>query len=240
MNKKFLRGTAAAALTAYIAMAAPAGAQEIQSGFYFGGHLGGGEADFDGQFQRPDLLVDPDQLDVDGLAGGIHAGYNHITGINVGELGNILIGIEGDITFTDWEDTANSPPTSTTAGIRGVVDLLASVRGRLGITRDNWLFYITGGVAFADAHAKAHYDGAVEKNNHNAVGGVFGGGIEVALTDMISLRGEGLYYFFNNRNSIAPGSNPGLAGDFTRLDGAYVIRGGVSISLDALLGRMGP
>lgn len=240
MNQKLLQGTAAVALTAYMVMAVPASAQEIQSGFYFGGHIGGGAADLDGQFQRPGLMIDPDQLDLNGLAVGFHAGYNHITGLDAGGLGTILIGIEGDVTFTDWKDTANSPAALTTAGIRGVVDLLASVRARLGVTDENWLFYITGGVAFADAHAKAHYSGSIDKDELNDIGGVVGAGIEVALTDTISLRGEGLYYFFNESQSInsTPGSTPGLAGDFTRLDDAYVIRGGLSISLNGLLGGM--
>lgn len=236
MNKRLLQGVAAAALTATMALSAPASAQ-IQSGFYFGGHLGGGEADFDGILDQSGLL-DFGSLDIDGFAGGIHFGYNHIFDSSVGGLGNLLLGVEGDITFTNWSDTANVGTGLTTQGIRGVVDSIGSIRARLGITHDAWLLYFTGGIAFVDAHAKAHYSGTVDKVSLNDVGGVIGAGLEFALTEMISLRFEGLYYFFNEDETFT--NPPGSVFSNAELDDIYVIRGGLSISLDQLFGRMGP
>lgn len=239
MNKKLLQGVAAVALTACVTLGTPAAAQEISSGFYFGAHFGGGAADFDGQFQRPTLLVDPDDIAAQGALAGFHGGYNYLTGMNMGGLGQLLVGLEGDISFTDFEDSVNSPPALTTAGVRGVVDLLASVRARLGVANEDLLVYLTGGIAFANAHTKAHYSGSVDKDELNSIGGVVGAGVEFALTDMVSFRVEGLYYIFDEKESInsTPGSTPGLAGDYTQLDGVYTVRAGVSISLDQLMGR---
>ena len=240
MNKGLLQGAAVAALAACMTVGSPAGAQEIGSGFYFGAHFGGGGADFDGQFQRPTLLVDPDDIAAHGGLAGFHGGYNYLTGMEMGGLGQLLVGLEGDVSFTDFEDSVNSPPALTTAGVRGVVDLLASVRARIGVANEDVLVYLTGGVAFANAHTKAHYSNTVDKDELNSVGGVFGGGVEFALTDMVSFRVEGLYYIFDDKESInsTPGSTPGLAGDFTKLDGIYTVRAGVSISLDQLMGRV--
>ena len=240
MNKRLFQGAAVAALTACMTIGSPAAAQEISSGFYFGAHFGGGGADFDGQFQRPTLFTDPDDIAAHGALAGFHGGYNHLTGMNMGGLGQLMVGLEGGVSFTDFEDSVNAPPALTTAGVRGVVDLLASVRARIGVANDDVLVYLTGGVAFANAHTKAHYGGTVDKDELNSVGGVVGGGVEYALTDMVSLRFEGLYYIFDEKDSInsTPGSSPGLAGDYTRLDGVYVVRAGVSISLDQLMGRV--
>ena len=67
-------------------------------------------------------------------------------------------------------------------------------------------------------------------------GGVVGGGAEWALSELISIRGEILYYIFDDRentSTLTPVSTPG---DFAEFEDAYVVRAGVSIKLDQLFG----
>jgi opacity protein-like surface antigen len=240
MRRGLLRGAAAAALTVYMAMGATAGAQGPHAGFYIGGHVGGGEADYDGAFlnDRPDIGLDPDDLDLGGFAGGFHLGYNFLTGMPMSEFGVLMLGVEGDATFMNWRDVIRGPSNLTTAGIKGDVDLLASVRGRLGVVSGPWLVFVTGGVAFSDAFFAGDYDGDYDKFSLGDVGGVVGGGVEYAFSEMVSVRLEGLYYIFDDKKS--PDDPPGTDGDYTRFDNAYVIRGGLSISLGQLFGYAGP
>lgn len=229
-TNKLLQGTAVATLLVCLAGGIPAHAQGGQfDGFYVGGHAGYGEANYDGKFQRTEFFLNPNQLDLNGFAGGIHVGYNHLMPDAMGAGNTILFGIEADITFPLWSDRKTGPTFLTTAFIAGDVDLLASVRGRLGVATDDMLFYATAGVAFVDADFEAHYGGTTQTIGLGAVGGVFGGGVEFAVNDMWSVRGEGLYYIFDKQKSIGPAV--GLAGDHVEFDDAFVIRAGLSFNL---------
>jgi hypothetical protein len=99
-------------------------------------------------------------LKPDGLVGGAQFGYNW-------QADSLVFGIEGDISFTDWGQ--RTTVFDTDAGdlggpdvdnfafgtVSADVDFLASVRGRLGFAFDSLLIYGTGGVAWADAQARA-------------------------------------------------------------------------------------
>lgn len=76
-----------------------------------------------------------------GFIGGGHAGYNH-------QLGNIVFGIEGDIEAAHIDGMSTVDGFGATRFYNVTADMLASVRGRLGWTANNWLIYGTGGVAF--------------------------------------------------------------------------------------------
>ena len=63
-----------------------------------------------------------------------------------------------------------------------------------------------------------------------------GGGIEFAGFDFANIRIEGLYYIFDDRKNTATLSPTSEPGDFVRFKDAFVVRAGVSIALNQLLG----
>lgn len=227
--KVLLGGAAAVALFATVggkAMAAdytPAPVVQGYSwtGFYIGGHAGYGEATFEGTFDGAAPVQHFDDLDLNGFVGGGHAGYNwQLDGF--GGLGTgLVLGIEGDVSFVDWDDSENNCCSDS---IDGDVDLLASIRGRLGIAFDRVLVYGTGGVAFTDASFEAHGTFFDDSDDFNDVGGVVGGGVEYAVWDNVSVGAEGLFYFFDDDQGAAT------------FDEAWVVRGRVSIQLGDLFG----
>lgn len=99
------------------------------------------------------------------FAGGGHLGYNW-------QLSDrFLVGLEGDLDYLDDDDT----------------EYLATIRGRLGLTRGPMLAYLTGGAAFIEFD-----DGSPDP------GYVVGGGLEYKLRDNWSIGGEALYYGFED------------------------------------------
>jgi outer membrane immunogenic protein len=109
------------------------------SGWYWGGQIGGiwGDVDQDnisaGNFTS---------YNMSGVIGGLHIGRNW-------QFGNPwLFGIEADVNLTSLK--------GDDGGFGGLVDELkgraeGSLRARLGIVRNNWLFYATGGLAWLNA-----------------------------------------------------------------------------------------
>ena len=137
------------------------------------------------------------------VTGGGQAGYNW-------QLDNFVLGVEGDI-------RGGGPSTSTTIGalpagfpnfvsgdnFKTSSDWNASIRGRIGYAWDRFLFYGTGGVAFANANLKAAYaprtiagvavPGGSASDSTTLIGPTVGGGIEYAVTPNISVSGEYRY-----------------------------------------------
>jgi outer membrane immunogenic protein len=196
------------------------------SGFYFGAHVGYGEAYMDGELDTSggnDDILDAGALNLNDVVGGVHLGYN-------AELGSVIVGVEGDFTWVGLEDHFDSDSGNTDDHIDGQVDFLASIRARLGLAMDDMLIYATGGVAFTEA--KIDVD---QHNNHdtakfNDIGGVVGGGLELKVADNVSVRGEGLYYFFGDDQDVSD-FHSGEPGDEYEFEDAFVLRVGTSFHL---------
>lgn len=135
----------------------------LWQGAYIGGHIGG---------TFGEIEVDGDSLDVDGIVGGVHLGYNI-------QNGNAVFGIEGDFSFTgaEIEDTDVEQ------------DYLASIRGRLGYAMNNTLLYATAGIAWTQF--------SLDDEEETLTGYVIGAGAEYKYSKKISLRGEVLHYGFD-------------------------------------------
>jgi outer membrane immunogenic protein len=229
MKKILMAGTAAVAILLATGAAQAADivpepvAMTDWSGFYIGGHVGYGWANMSGCYDCNDSssALFASDLDLEGILGGVHAGYNWQTD-------SLVFGIEGDVSFTDMNDSGVAENDSTDTQ-SGDVDLLASVRARLGVAFDDVLLYATGGIAFPDAEWE--YDEIDSGTNGNAefgeIGGVVGGGAEYAVSDAIRLRAEGLYYFFDEAESIED-IGGAQTGEEIEFDDVFVIRGGVS------------
>ena len=266
MNKSVVAAAAALAI-AGSAMTIPASAADLEflppppppaplistwEGFYFGGHVGYGEAEVKTRTDV-DIFLDGGALDdfgifsgtlkPDGLVGGAQFGYNW-------QADSLVFGIEGDISFTDWGQRATV--FDTDAGdlggpdvdnfafgtVSADVDFLASVRGRLGFAFDSLLIYGTGGVAWADAQARARvvaFDDGIPlqgtltgKRSLNDFGIVAGGGAAwMVIPQTFSLGVEGLFYFFDKKRTLINAAHPDV--DFNahvtaKLQDAWVVR----------------
>jgi outer membrane immunogenic protein len=113
------------------------------------------------------------------------------------------------------------------------VDYLASIRARAGYAMDDILVYATGGVAFTEAKIDGEQHGFSDDAKFNDVGGVAGGGLEWAASDMLSLRAEGLYYFFGDKQDISDWHSANDDDEF-EFEDAFVLRLGASIHLGGL------
>jgi outer membrane immunogenic protein len=164
-----------------------------------------------------------------GFIGGGQAGYNWQTGA-------FVLGVE-----TDFDGTTNSKSFSNVGApfagavpaalagdfltVNGKASLswLGTTRGRVGFvaTPDNrLLIYATGGVAYgggsANFSAFDHTTGAFWGGNPSSsrVGWTIGGGVEYAITNNITIKGEYLYADLGSSSftSIGTGLVPALAG----------------------------
>jgi outer membrane immunogenic protein len=112
----------------------------------------------------------------------------------------------------------------TNSSFQTRLDWLATVRGRAGFTFGRALLFATGGVAFGEVENRitvgmpnppaffppTHmpYAPAPWLKRDTEWGWVVGGGIEYAVTDNISLKGEYLYYDLGKRTVRA--SDPSI------------------------------
>jgi outer membrane immunogenic protein len=164
---------------------------------------------------------------------GAHAGYNY-------QFGSIVAGVEGDVEWSGLRETGGYAIGGVAVPLnshRTKVDWQGSVRGRLGFAIDRALIYATGGVAFADMNYRV-FDGAglvgtpgnTYSHSSTRVGWTLGGGLEYALTNNITMRGEYRYTRFNSQTGTFPaaGAAPALAfNDRARTD-IHTLRAGIS------------
>ncbi len=116
-----------------------------------------------------------------GLVGGT-LGYNY-------QIGQAVVGLEGDIDWADINGTTTALPFCA-LGCKTNDTWLSTVRGRLGYAADRFMPYITGGAAFGDI--KASGPGLAGGSATNA-GWTVGGGIEAAIAGHWTAKAEYLY-----------------------------------------------
>jgi outer membrane immunogenic protein len=115
------------------------------------------------------------------------------------------------------------------------INLLGSLRARLGYAEDRTLFYVTGGLAFADTR-HAWNDGGSEDFNMPSksvdlnFGWVVGAGIEHAWTDNWLVRLEGFYYDLGSKDRTV--SDEDETDEFEVKQDIWVGRVGISYKFD--------
>jgi outer membrane immunogenic protein len=123
--------------------------------------------------------------DPEGGFGGGQIGYNW-------QRDRIVFGFEGDIQGGDINGSAFNTSNGDIA--HSNIDWFSTVRGRLGFASGPWLFYGTGGVAFADVDNHIHFSsGGGDRNSGIDTGYAAGGGIEWAFAPNWSAKAEYLY-----------------------------------------------
>lgn len=202
------------------------------SGFFIGAHVGYGGANVSGQYDIDDVNfvgetfvnddAGPFDLDAEGFLGGGQIGYNW-------QSGSFVLGIEGDVTYTDWSDSLTNDDDEQ---VSVKTDFVGTLRGRAGYAMDNLLLYGTAGVALTDTKFTADDDvfnpGDSGSVKFNDLGIVVGGGAEYALNEDWSIKAEALYFIFNDKKDTGELTSDSELGDYAELDDAWMVRVGVN------------
>lgn len=178
----------------------------LWTGLYTGLHAGYGW----GTSRQTDALgVTTGNYDTDGFIGGGTLGYNF-------QSGQIVWGLETDISYSDINGTGFSGPFAYTSSI----DWLWTVRGRVGVDMNGWMPYITGGFAMADVEATS-LDGAFGRSD-TKTGWTIGGGLEVKMDRNWSFKAE---YLYVDLGSVRVATPTPIKADF---DETHIVRAGIN------------
>lgn len=162
------------------------------SGFYYGinagyawgtsSHVGGGANSGD--------------FDADGwlLGGTIGANWQN---------GPWVFGVEGDLA---WANADGRGGSAAACGIACSTELnwFGTARVRAGYAVDTYLFYVTGGAAFADVDASQPGGGGGDTR----IGWTVGGGVEAAISPNWTAKLEYLYADLGDKNTYSVGATP--------------------------------
>jgi opacity protein-like surface antigen len=213
MNRSALIIASIACLTV---TAAPAGAGDVAgsrhvaaaksaynwTGFYAGVHAGYGLGNTD--FGNSDFGA----LDIQGKGGigGIQLGYNQ-------QVGNILFGIEGDFSFAGVKGERSITNAPVTITQNSKIKWLSTLTGRAGLTNGPWLTYAKAGLAWAKLDygylvtVTAPAETMAMSTSEKRSGWIVGAGVEYALANQWSVRGEYNFINFADRSFIATGAD---------------------------------
>jgi outer membrane immunogenic protein len=149
------------------------------SGFYLG--INGGWEHGRSHFDFDSLGANTGHFGADGWQVGGTAGFNY-------QIGQVVLGIESDIDWSNLSGSAPCPITGLTCQTQN--NWLSTGRGRIGYAIDRFLPYITGGVAVGDINANVPGIGSATTTN---VGWTVGGGLEYAISKNWSTKVEYLH-----------------------------------------------
>jgi high affinity Mn2+ porin len=195
----------------------PASSSSGWSGFYigaYGGVAGGHAAWSAAQPSGPtnlssslDLFHAYDLRDGSGSQfGGLTAGFNFL------RAAPILVGIEGDVSFTA-EPAVNAALSSTS-------EVFGTARGRIGYASRHALYYATGGLAWThDRLTRTNTSGSAddplpETVTDGRIGWAVGGGVEAPVAAGWTARAEYLYAPFRTADVAFP-LGPELTSDLS-------------------------
>jgi outer membrane immunogenic protein len=166
------------------------------TGFYLGGNIGSGIGRDRTAFSLTAVGTSTELFDLspDGFNGGIQAGYNW-------QSANWLFGLEADIQASSQRDNRACiqlcNPTVAPASFAAYdarLPWFGTVRGRVGYSVGQTLFYATGGYAYGSVKTKISTLFAGTATNvelSNIRGGwTVGGGIETPFTFLVSVLGN--------------------------------------------------
>jgi len=164
------------------------------TGLYLGANAGWTFGNADDTYDVGTPAATTFGINADGFSGGLHGGYNIQTG-------NLVVGIEGDFSWTDADGTkfcSNAVCLGT--GTRPTLEInsIWSVRGRIGYAAGPTLWFATAGLAYADVDVRDPVQGGSDGKTHR--GFIVGGGLERAINPNLRLRAEYLYANFEDKD----------------------------------------
>ena len=177
------------------------------SGFYAGVNAGYGCCGDDdvGIKRNGAFLGSPGNLEIDGFFGGGQIGYNL-------QSDQFVYGIEADAQLSGLEDSFDNGSLNLfSVDATSKVDAFGTVRGRLGIAQDNWLFYGTGGVAWGttdyDVSGTSFLTSFRVRGNDTLWGYAVGAGVEYAVDEDWSVKFEYQYVNLGRETLSAVGAD---------------------------------
>ena len=217
------------------------------SGLYIGAHAGYGSGDWNvdlshstGAIFYSDPFKAPHQsLSAnDGALGGLQAGFNR-------QLGVLVVGMEADVSWASMSAEGTfTTPLGSQWDIKSEIDMLGTVRGRIGMATGPLLFYATGGLAwaeidttqathFVDGKGKIYDEGGRTSGSNHHFGWVAGGGVEWMVMPNWTVRGEYLYYDLGSvdyglRGTTKPDGKTLYVETFSSDMQFHVVRGAIS------------
>ena len=127
-----------------------------------------------------------------GALGGAQIGYNW-------QAGDIVFGVESDIQATGISRSLTSDGTT----LKSEIQYFGTVRGRIGMSFDNIMPYVTAGLAYANNKVTASEAGVSLSSSKTHFGWTVGAGVEAALGNGWSVKGEYLYVDLQNKTYFA-------------------------------------
>ncbi len=189
-------GTASAAdVVASEPVPTSVGAPFVWTGGYIGLQLGYSKGSGEGAYLSPGgVRAETASPDARGALLGGQVGYNH-------QWGSMVVGVEGELAYS-WangtSDVVAFPvPGAAIATNDNEFTYLGSITGRLGYAMDRTLFYAKGGVGFTKLSMSDSEVALNASGSESLTGWTVGAGIEQALNDKWSIRGEYQFYRFD-------------------------------------------
>jgi outer membrane immunogenic protein len=182
-------------------------------------------------------------LNRNGFIGGVQGGYNY-------QFGSFVTGIEADFDYLDSRDSNTVVTSQLVTGLplantfSSRLDYLGTVRGRVGVTYDRALFYATGGFAYGQSEHRVDMLGAASAGNLQFAGNnsqlktgyAVGAGVEYAVTNNWSVKGEYLFYDLGSDTvnvAVIPGSGGAGTGYNSHYDdNGHILRVGFNYKIN--------
>jgi outer membrane immunogenic protein len=180
--KRFLIGCTGLmilAVTLSSAFAADSSPGYQWTGFYLGINGGGGWGKSRHDFEAAGTTTE--DFRISGSTAGGTLGANL-------QAGGLLLGLEGDMNWSDIGGSESCPNPNFTCRTRN--KWLATARGRVGYAIDRFLPYITAGAAFGQVRANIPDFGSTRKTE---TGFALGSGVEAGIVGGLSAKLEYLY-----------------------------------------------
>lgn len=191
------------------------------TGFYVGAHAGWGRVDLTSTVVAPPGFG-TFGTDESGFLGGGQIGANY-------QMGQFVIGVEGDISWTDIGRTNTATALGITVTESANVDFIGTLAARLGYAFGPAMIYVKGGAAWLDWSASATATGLlVGTASYGATetGWLVGGGVEYGLTPNWSAKLEYNYLDFGTERTTFGGA---LAGTVIDTDlSTHVVKAGIN------------
>jgi outer membrane immunogenic protein len=177
-----LMGLSGGAFAADVVAQLPVASTYDWTGAYVGAHIGGGWDHVDWAY-----VGGPDRShNGSGVLGGLQIGYNF-------QNDNIVYGVEADISAADVHGSTACPNASWSCGSK--IDMLGSVRGRLGWAMDKLLIYGTGGLGYGTVDIRTVDSGGdVFGTKKTKAGWTVGAGAEYAFNPHWTVKAEYKYF----------------------------------------------
>lgn len=173
------------AAVAVVAVGLGVGAASAQN-FYVGAFAGGSDGDTDWTFNPPGSTADHG---TDGGVYGLDVGWAKTWGAH------FYAGVEASYGWADIEGSTDCP--NPTFSCQSKIDAIGSLRGIAGFAHNDWVFYGTGGFAWADATLQDDDGFGPYGEDRGLSGYALGAGVQHKFGPHWSIRGEYIHYDFD-------------------------------------------